>query len=148
MARIEESVEIKCPIDKIFDYTTEASKWPKWQSIIREAEQTSQGCWSPGTVFRGVSHILGLNMKWTARATQYEPNKQWSKDITCGPMFIAEHVTYNPVGADTKFTIAYNMKVGALFWPFSPLIASSMRRETKKSLGNLKNILEKTTLKS
>ena len=86
--------------------------------------------------------MLGLNMKWTGRATQYELNKHWSKDITCGPMFIAEHVTYDPAGADVKFTIAYDMKFGALFRLFSPLIVSSMRRETKKSLGNLKTILE------
>ena len=142
MAKIEESVEIKCPVDKIFAYTTNAENWPRWQSIIRAARQTTQGRWSPGTEFKGVSHMLGLNMNWTAKATQYEPNQKWSKDIKCGPMFIAEHVTYNPAGAATKFTIAYDMKFGALFWLFSPLIVNSMRKETKKSLSNLKTILE------
>jgi len=29
MARIEESVEIKCPVDKVFAYTTDAESWPK-----------------------------------------------------------------------------------------------------------------------
>lgn len=41
MTRIEESVEIKLPVDKVFAYTTDAKSWPKWQSIIPEAEQTS-----------------------------------------------------------------------------------------------------------
>jgi uncharacterized membrane protein len=141
MASIKENIEIKCPLDKVFAYTTVAENWPQWQSIIREANQTSSGHWSPGTTFRGVSHMLGLNMKWTARATQYEPNKAWSKDITCGPMFIAERVSYEPSGTGVKFTIAYNLRFG-LFWLFSPLIVRSMGRETKKSLSTLKTILE------
>ena len=43
MARIEESVEIKRPPDKVFAYTTDARTWTKWQSTFPEAEQTSQG---------------------------------------------------------------------------------------------------------
>ncbi len=39
MARIEESAEIKRPVDKVFAYTTEAKSWPKWQSIVTEASR-------------------------------------------------------------------------------------------------------------
>jgi crotonobetainyl-CoA:carnitine CoA-transferase CaiB-like acyl-CoA transferase len=53
MARIEESVEIKRPVDKVFAYTTEAKSFPKWQSTIPEAEQTSQGPVCVGTTFKG-----------------------------------------------------------------------------------------------
>ena len=42
MARIEESVEIKRPADKVFAYTTDAKTWTKWQSTFPEAEQKSQ----------------------------------------------------------------------------------------------------------
>ena len=43
MARIEGSVEIKCPVDKVFAYTTEAKSWPKWHPFIPEAEQRPRG---------------------------------------------------------------------------------------------------------
>jgi uncharacterized protein YndB with AHSA1/START domain len=49
MARIEESVDIKRPVDKVFAYQTEAKNWPKWWSFIPEAEQTSQGPIGVGT---------------------------------------------------------------------------------------------------
>jgi hypothetical protein len=52
MARIEESVEIKCPVDKVFAYTTEAKSWPRWQSFITEAEQTSEGHMTVDTTFK------------------------------------------------------------------------------------------------
>ena len=38
MAIIEKSIEIKCPVERIFVYTTDAKSWPNWQSIIVEAE--------------------------------------------------------------------------------------------------------------
>ena len=53
MARIEESVEIKRPADKVFAYTTDAKSWTKWQSTFPEAEQTSQGAVGVGTTFKG-----------------------------------------------------------------------------------------------
>jgi uncharacterized membrane protein len=142
MARIEEGIEIKRPVDKVFAYTTDAKNWPKWQSFIQEAEQTSQGPMNVGTTFKGVSHMMGRSMKWTAIATEYESNKKWGKNITCGSMAIEEHVIYNPVEGGTTFTIVYNMKAGGFLKLLSPVMAGSMRKETKKSLGNLKSILE------
>jgi uncharacterized protein YndB with AHSA1/START domain len=146
MARIEESIEIKCPVDKVFTYTTDAKNWPRWQSIIQEAEQTSQGPTNVGTTFKGVSRMMGRSMKWTGIATEYESNKKWSKNITCGSMAIKEHVIYNPIeGGSTTFTIVYDMKAGGFLKLLSPMMAGSMRKETKKSLGNLKGILEAQT---
>ena len=145
MAKIEESVEIKRPVDKVFAYTTEAKSWPKWQSIIMEAEQTSQGPMCVGATFKGTSRMMGLSMKWTAKVTEYEPNRKWAKNITCGSMIIEEHVTYDPIEGRIKFTIVYDMKVGGFLKLFSPMVVSSMRKETKKSLSSLKSILEAQT---
>jgi uncharacterized protein YndB with AHSA1/START domain len=142
MARIEESIEIKRPADKVFAYTTDAKNWPKWQSFIPEAEQTSQGPMNIGTTFKGVSRMMGRSMRWTGITTEYESNKKWGKNITCGSLAIEEHVTYNSVEGGTTFTILYDMKVGGFLKLLSPVMAGSMCKETKKSLGNLKSILE------
>ena len=142
MARIEESVEIKRPADKVFAYTTDAKSWPKWQSTIPEAEQTSQGPVGVGTTFKGTIHMMGLSMKWTAKATEYEPNKKFGKTITCGSLTNEQHNTYDPIEGGTRFTIVYNMKIGGLMKLISPMIVSSTRKGLKKALSNLKGILE------
>jgi uncharacterized membrane protein len=142
MATIEESIQIKRPVDHVFAYTTDAKNWPKWQSFIPEAEQTSQGSMNVGTTFRGVSRMMGRSMKWTAQVTEYELNKKWSKNITCGSMAIKEHVAYEPLDGSTTFTIAYDMKAGGFLKLLSIPLTRSMRKETKKSLGNLKRLLE------
>jgi len=145
MAGIEESVEIKRPADKVFAYTTDAKSWPKWQSTIPEAEQTSQGPVGVGTTFKGTIHMMGLSMKWTAKATEYEPNKKFGKTITCGSLTNEQHNTYDPIEGGIKFTIVYNMKIGGLMKLISPMIVSSTRKALKKALSNLKGILEAQT---
>jgi hypothetical protein len=62
-----------------------------------------------GAMFNGVSRMMGRSMRWTAIATEYESNKKWGKNITCGSLAIEEHVTYNPVERGTTFTIFYDM---------------------------------------
>ena len=145
MARIEEGVHIKRPADKVFAYTTDARTWTKWQSTFPEAEQTSQGPVGVGTTFKGKIHMMGLTMKWTAKAMEYEANRKFGKNITCGSITNEQHNTYDPVGGGTKFTIVYNMKVGGLMMLFSPMIVCSTRKALKKALGNLKGILEAQT---
>jgi len=129
----------------VFAYTTDAGNWSKWQSFIPEAAQTSQGPMDIGTTFKGVSHMMGRNMKWTAITSKFELNKKWAKDIASGSLKIEEHVSYKPVEGGTNFTIVYNMKAGGFLKLISIPLARSMRRETKKSLGNLKSILETQT---
>ena len=142
MARIEESVEFKRPPDKVFAYTTDAKTWTKWQSTFPEAEQTSQGPVGVGTTFKGMIHMMGLTMKWTAKATEYEVNRKFGKNIICGSITNEQHNTYNPIEGGTRFTIVYNMKVGGLMKLFSPMIVSSTRKALKQALGNLKSNLE------
>jgi uncharacterized membrane protein len=141
MARIEESIEIKRPVDKVFAYTTDAKSWPKWQPFP-EAEQTSPGPMDVGSMTKGKIHMMGLNMKWTAKVTEYVINKNFGKNIISGPITNEQHNTYVPIEGATKFTIVYNMKVGGLMKPFSSIIVSSVHKALKKALINLKGILE------
>jgi uncharacterized membrane protein len=142
MPRIEESVEIKRPAERVFAYTTDAKTWPHWQSTLPEAEQTSQGPVGVGTTFKGIIHMMGLRMKWTAKATEYEPSRKFGKDITCGSLINEQHNSYEPIEGGTRFTIVYDMKMGGPMKLVSPMIASATRKALKKALSNLKSILE------
>ena len=144
MARIEESIEIKRPIDKVFAYTTDVKSWPKWQPFP-EAGQTSQGPMGIGTKTQGTIRMMYLTMKWTAKVMEYELNRKFGKNVSSGPITIEQHNTYDPIEGGTKFTIVYNIKVGSLMKLFSPIVVILIRKGLKKALSNLKNILETQT---
>jgi uncharacterized protein YndB with AHSA1/START domain len=142
MARIEESVEIKRPVDKVFAYVTDAKIWPQWDSAMLEAEQTSPGQMGIGATFRGANRLMGLRGVWTAKVTEYEPNKKWGGTISSRSMQIKEYVTFDPVEGSTKVTFVYEIKVGGFFKLLSPMGVRAMRKQTKENLNNLKSILE------
>jgi hypothetical protein len=142
MAIIEESVEINCPVEKAFAFTTDAKTWNQWQLILPEAEQTSQGPVGVGTTFRGICRLMGRSMEWTAKATEYKPPSKFGKEITSGSVFIEQHNTYNPTMTGMRFTLIYNVKVGGPLMLLSPMLVHSIRKELKKSLNTLKQILE------
>lgn len=142
MSRIEEGIEINCPVEKAFAFTTDAGNWNRWQTILPEAEQTSPGPVGVGTTFRGTSLLMGRSMQWTARATEYEPAKKFGKNITSGSVLIEQHNTYVPTDRGLKFTIAWDVKVNGFLKLMSPVIVSTMRKELRKSMVSLKQILE------
>jgi hypothetical protein len=142
MSRIEESVEIHCPVEKAFAFTTDAGNWSTWLTFIPEAEQTSKGPVGVGTTFKGTNHLMGRTMKWTAQATEYETNRKFGKNITSGSVFIEQHNTYIPTKDGVKFTIVYDMNVKGFLKLLSPMIVSSMQKGLKKSFGTVKQILE------
>lgn len=145
MARIEQSINIKCPVDKVFAYTMDVKSWPKWQSSMTEPEQTSQGQIGIGTTFRWTTHRMGLRMKCTAKVTEYELNKRWSKNIVTGSSVIEDYLTFEPIEGGTKFTLRYDMKMGGFLKLFSLMLVSTTRKSMKVALNNIKSILEAQT---
>jgi uncharacterized protein YndB with AHSA1/START domain len=142
MARIEETVEIKCPADKVFAYVATAKSWPKWHLSMLEAEQTSPGEMGVGTTFGGANKVMGRRKAWTSKVTEYEMNKKWRQIIKSGSTLIDEHLTFYPVDGGTKFTQVYDMKVGGFLKLFAPMLINTMRKEMKTDLNDLKSILE------
>ena len=142
MSRIEGTVIIKSPADKVFAYTTEAKSWPKWHGAIPEAEQTSKGQMGVGTTFRGKSRMMGQTSEWTAKMTEYEPYKRWGKVIDSGSLVIDDKLVCDPAEGGTRLTMVYEVRVGGILKLLSPVIISSMRKQLKLDLASLKGILE------
>ncbi len=143
MARIEESIEIRAPAGEVFAIMTDATRWSTWHTAIREAAQTSAGPVGVGTTFRGVTELMGRRMPWTAKATEYEPNERFTKEIDSGSVFIDDHYTFAPTPVGTELTIRYDMKFRGFMRLMAPMIVRSMRKEVIKSLARVKQVLEK-----
>lgn len=142
MAIIEGSVEISCPVEKVFAYTTEAKSWPKWHGTIPEAEQTSVGQVGIGTTFKGKNRMMGQTSKWTAKVTEYQPYKRWGKVIDSGSVIIDDKLIFDPTEGGTRFNMVYDVKVSGFLKLLSSMIISSMHKQLKIDVINLKKIIE------
>ena len=106
------------------------------------AEQTSPEPMCVGTTHCGVNRAMGMKMPWTSKITEYEPDRKCCEVITSGSTRIDERLTFEPTDIGTKFTQVYDMKIGGFLKLMSPMVVSSMRKQVKANLNNLKNILE------
>jgi uncharacterized protein YndB with AHSA1/START domain len=145
MAIIEESVEIKCSPEKVFAYVTDVKTWPKWHSTMPTAVLTSSEKIGVGTTYRGTNHVMGRDMEWSSKVTEYETNKTWGESIISGGTQIFEHLAFAPVTGGTKFTLVYDMKVAGFLKLVSPMVFRTMRKQAKDNLNTLRKILETTT---
>jgi len=145
MARSEASVNIKRPVDRVFAYTMEVKNWPKWQTSMMEPEQTSEEPIGVGTTLRWIFHVMGNRVKSSAKVTEYELNKKWSMNVVGGAAVFEVQWFFNPIEGGTKVTLRQDMKVGGFSKLVFPLLAISLRNNSKVALNNIKNILEAQT---
>jgi uncharacterized protein YndB with AHSA1/START domain len=145
MARLEETIVIKCPVNKVFAYVTDVQKMRTWHSAMLEVEQTSPGQMSVGTTFRGVTRALGRRMDWVCEVKEYETNKKFTSTIKSGSSSIGEYVTFNTVEGGTKFTAVWETKAVGWLRLFSPSLNSALRKQMRRSIIDLKSILEAQT---
>ena len=89
--------------------------------------------------------MMGQTSDWTAKVTEYEPNKKWCKVIDSGSIIIDDRLIFEVVDGGIKFTMVYDVKLRGLLKLLSPLIANSMHKQMKIDVSNMKNILEADT---
>ena len=142
MAIIEESIDIKRPIDRVFAYTLDIKSWPKWFSSVSGAEQTSQGQIGIGTIFKFASRGMGLKVKMTGKVTGYEPNKTWSKEFGTRSLNIKVRYGFDSIEGGTKVTQQFDIKLSGFMKLFSAMFVRSTHNQMKVALKNLESVLE------
>jgi hypothetical protein len=142
MATIEESINIKRPVDKVFSYTLDIKSWPKWFSSLTEAEQTSSGQVGIGTTFTTTNQGMGMKVKFTGKVTGYEPYKTWSKELVNRNTIYNIRYYFDSIEGGTKVTQQFDIKLSGFMKLFSSMLVKPTRKQMKVSLNNLKGILE------
>ena len=142
MAIIEESINIKSPVNKVFLYTLDIKSWPKWFSSITEAEQTSQGQVGVGTTFTATNKGMGMKVKMTGKVTGYEQNKMWSKDFGGRGLNTKIRYSFVSFNGGTKLIQQFDITITGFMKLFSSMFVNSIHKQMKVALNNLKNILE------
>ena len=85
---------------------------------------------------------MGRRTEWISKVTEYELDRVWTENITSGSMQFEERLLFEPVEGGTKLTVVSETKFAGLFKLLSPMVASTMRKQIRESLSNLKSILE------
>jgi uncharacterized membrane protein len=145
LARVEKSIEINAPRDKVFSLINWDSV-PEYYDSIKKVEWTSEPKMKVGATVHVLSEIAGSKSEWNAEITEYKENEKVSWRTTSGNMTIIYNATLDPVKAGTKLTTSFDYEP-----PYSILgklidklrVHKALEKESEQALQKMKDIAEK-----
>jgi Polyketide cyclase / dehydrase and lipid transport. len=142
MIKVENSGIINRPIEEVFAFVGDLTNAPQWQSGLVEVRRTTDGPLRVGTTHTFVRNFMGRKMEANNEYIAYEPNKRITFKSTSGPVRFEFSYLFESTAEGTKLTGKMQMQATGLLRLAEPLIAASLRRETKAAAGVLKDLLE------
>jgi uncharacterized protein YndB with AHSA1/START domain len=146
MAPITVSIEVNRPIEEVFAYATDPSRFSEWQKGVVGGHMESSGATQVGDRCISTRHIGFANRPSTSTVTRFEPPHHWSVRGVDGPIRAMVDVTVE-ARSDTSahLTIALEFEghgIGRLLVPL--LVAREAEREMPVNVATLKQRLEGT----
>ena len=142
MEKIEKTIIIDAPVEKVFGYWAEPTNRPEvWPSLV-EVEDV-QPLPNGGASYRWVYKMAGVRLQGTSETIEYVANQR-IVDKSMGGIESTLAWTFQPEGGGTKVTagIEYTVPVPVLGKLAERMIIKQNEREAEVILANLKARME------
>jgi uncharacterized membrane protein len=115
LPRLDNSIDIKAPRDKVFEYISDVETHPEWVKWAKEAEVTSQDRTGIGTTDVMVMQVGPKKETVEAIVTEYKEGQLFTRRHTRG-MAMTDRKALVSLGDTTKFawSIEYTPPMGAM----------------------------------
>ena len=142
MVKLERSIFINAPVEKVFTYHADAHNSPEyWPSFVevKDVETLPNG----GQKFGWVYKMAGIKLNGSTTTPEYEENKKLVTKSE-GGIDSTFTYTYEPEGDGTRFNmvVEYDIPVPVVGKLAESFILKMNEREADTVMGNLKDILE------
>jgi len=139
--RFENSVLIKQPVGRVFDFVTNIRNNPKWQTGILELAMTSEGPFELGSTYRCVNRFMGKRIETEGIITEYVPDRTCSFRITSGSVAGESSFYFKQMNGSTKFTTTAELDLGFLRLG-KIIVKHRIHTQLKNDMLKLKDLLE------
>jgi carbon monoxide dehydrogenase subunit G len=133
--RAELSVEIARSPEEVFDYLTDVSNLPRWQSGVHSAERE-------GSQIHESRHMLGRELQTTLEIEAEERPRLFTIRAVASPVPFTVRHELEPSGAGTKLTVIGEGDAGLLPGFASGIMARRAEKQFRKDFERLKQLLE------
>jgi uncharacterized protein YndB with AHSA1/START domain len=143
MIRVERSVEIAAPPEKVFGVVTDLTTHPRWRPSVREFRTADGGPPSAGSQIVEIVRFAGRDVHMRYRVSELEPPRSFAADYVAGPIKVAIRFEVVPAGRGTQAVFICDTERPriARMIPF-PFFGRLMGRYMDDELGNLKRLVE------
>jgi uncharacterized membrane protein len=145
VARIEKSVDINAPAEKIWPMVY-WDRVPEWMDQIKKAAYTSEYKDRLGATAHVIGDAGGIRAEWDAETTEWVENEKFGWRTFAGSFTGFGSMTLTPIRAGTKatFLMDYDLPYSFLGKLVDRLrVSRDLERGTEKALRKLKTLSEK-----
>lgn len=145
MTRIEKSIEIKAPPEKIWPII-QPDKLPAWHAEIKKVEWTSKDKNKVGSTYHMAAEAAGTKAESDQEITEVTENEKYAFRTTGGSMTAIGFMTLSPTKAGTKVTavIDYDLPYSILGKLIDKLrVQKAVDKDYDVALKKLKDLMEK-----
>jgi uncharacterized membrane protein len=140
---VSTEIVIRRPREQVADYTANPDNAPAWYENIQEIEWKSPPPLVPGSRIAFVATFLGRRLEYTYEIIEFEPGSRLVMTTSEGPFPMeTTYMWEETVDGSTRMTLRNQGSPSGFSSLLAPVLASNIRRENRKDLAKLKEILE------
>jgi uncharacterized membrane protein len=141
--RVEESIEINKPPEAVFDYVSDVGNFPQWMAHTLEVRKDTAGPPQQGDRFTVAIKSVGRRFETPYERTSYKPNRRYTDRAVGGPIPNQRwNYTFEEVPGGTRLSRAVEAESGGILKLLEPLQKRAVKRQLRKDLQSLKDLLE------
>jgi uncharacterized protein YndB with AHSA1/START domain len=137
---VERTVEIDRPVEAVFEYLTDVSRLPEWQSSAASAELDGEV--REGAIVHEVRTFMGRRANSTLEVTEYEPPRRFSLRVVEGPVRYSVEHALDPLDGRTRVTFVGRGETRGVPRLMQGAVRRAVERQFVKDLEALKRTLE------
>lgn len=141
MAKIEKTITINAPVEKVFAYVEDPMSNPEWlPGVVEVKDVTGQGV---GSHFRWVYKMVGMRLEGESTTTEYVSNRRIVTQSKGGAVSTWTW-TFEPHDGGTKLNLVveYTIPVPVLGKLAEALVLKQNEREAGLAMANIKARME------
>jgi uncharacterized protein YndB with AHSA1/START domain len=138
--RAQVVVEIARTPEEVFDYLTDVSNLPHWQSGVHTAELDRTP--GPGARIRERRHLLGRELRTTLEVEEYDRPTMFALRALDSPVPFSVHHHLESNGGGTRLTVTGEGDSGKLPGFAAGIMMRRAEKQFRKDFERLKRLLE------
>jgi hypothetical protein len=142
MARVRGSINIKRPVDEVFDVVADQTNEPLYNPLMTDSRRLGDRPIGVGTRFLATVLTRGKPQQVEIKVMGFERPTWISSRSAMGRSTVSGRVRFDPVGSGTRLSWDWDVQVGTGARVLGPLVSVIGRRQERAIWGGLKHFLE------
>jgi carbon monoxide dehydrogenase subunit G len=138
----ETRVRIERPVEAVFEFVSDPTTFPRWNSAVQSVQETSAGAEGVGATYRMERELPDGPAENDLEVVEVNRPSLFVIRTTSGPTPFTYRYVFSEEGGGTLLQLAAEVELGGLAGALGPIASRAVKRGVDSNFADLKRILE------